>query len=458
MRSYVRHCLIAFGLMVAVSAAPGQTAPPLPPGQTALPPGHPPVGPGPAPEAPSGDLPPGHPPIAAPGADAAGAANPHGSTTADSSQPDPDLPPGTIVAQIVNAAGQPIAGREVRLGVLRQSVAEGESRSFQSAVSSETGEVRFAGLQTETAFSYRVTLKEGEAEYASPPFNLRPEAGQRVLLHIYPVTTELRGTMVGMRGIVVVETRDDVFQLEMMLRIFNVGRTTWVPKDVSFALPEGTKGFVANETMTDVRVKLDGERNVQLLGTYTPGQHDVTFRFQVPNNHTERREISFDLPPRVAELRIIAAAAPGMSMSVPGFEAAEPSVGNNGERMLVTGRQLRPGDPELEAVTIQLSGIPTPGPGRWIAAALALLAALGGLAGYLRRSPVNGGSALPAQDAAAARSRLLDELVDVERAHRQGEIGPKTYERARRALVDALTRLEADKPSKSISSRSTAAA
>jgi hypothetical protein len=38
------------------------------------------------------------------------------------------------------------------------------------------------------------------------------------------------------------------------------------------------------------------------------------------------------------------------------------------------------------------------------------------------------------------RARLLDELEDLERAHATGEIGPRTYERARRAIVDAIAR------------------
>jgi len=40
----------------------------------------------------------------------------------------------------------------------------------------------------------------------------------------------------------------------------------------------------------------------------------------------------------------------------------------------------------------------------------------------------------------AERQRLLEDLEDLERAHLSGEVGPKTYERARRELVDAIAR------------------
>ncbi len=46
----------------------------------------------------------------------------------------------------------------------------------------------------------------------------------------------------------------------------------------------------------------------------------------------------------------------------------------------------------------------------------------------------------------AERAELLADLEDLERAHRAAEIGPKTYERARREIIDALARTLAAKP------------
>jgi hypothetical protein len=37
-------------------------------------------------------------------------------------------------------------------------------------------------------------------------------------------------------------------------------------------------------------------------------------------------------------------------------------------------------------------------------------------------------------------SHLLDELEDLERSRLSGDVGPKTYERMRRELLDALAR------------------
>ena len=46
----------------------------------------------------------------------------------------------------------------------------------------------------------------------------------------------------------------------------------------------------------------------------------------------------------------------------------------------------------------------------------------------------------PGTDAKAARRALLDELAELEVARLAGDVGPKTYERVRRELVDALAR------------------
>jgi hypothetical protein len=44
-------------------------------------------------------------------------------------------------------------------------------------------------------------------------------------------------------------------------------------------------------------------------------------------------------------------------------------------------------------------------------------------------------------DVAAARDMLLDELLGLERARAAGTVGPKTYDRARRDLMESLARL-----------------
>jgi hypothetical protein len=45
------------------------------------------------------------------------------------------------------------------------------------------------------------------------------------------------------------------------------------------------------------------------------------------------------------------------------------------------------------------------------------------------------------KDLREAQEALLDEMVALERAHRSGEVGPKTHARVRVSLLDALARI-----------------
>jgi hypothetical protein len=352
---------------------------------------------------------------------------------------DPKLPAGTVEVTLVDAQERPQANVEVKLGILQQTVAEGEARQNKVSRSDAQGKVRFVGLKTATDFSYRVTVPRGPATYSSPPFQFKGEAGQSVLLHLFPVTEDIRKAMVGMRGIILIEPRDDVFQFQVMYRVFNIGTVTWVPSALTLDLPPEAKGFNAEEGMSDARFVAESGGRVRLAGTFAPGQHDTQFRFQVPNHGDADVNFRLELPPHVADLRVIAQSSPGMTLHVEGFEPAQPTVDANGQRLLFTAREMRQGDDQLRELAISVNGLPTKGLGRWIAVALAAGLAAVGLSAA-RKAPAQP-KKLAREELAAARELLLDELVALERARGAGKIGPATYESAKRRLVEAVARL-----------------
>src|SRR5882724_326658 len=138
----------------ATSASAGSTKPSPPPAHEA--PAH-----QDGPAASGTTMPPDHPGMAS------------GDAAADVSEATPALPPGAISATIVSDQGVPLAGTQVRLGILFQKIAEGESRTEKFAQADSTGTVHFTDLANGSDHAYRVTVQAGPASYQTAPFNLR---------------------------------------------------------------------------------------------------------------------------------------------------------------------------------------------------------------------------------------------------------------------------------------------
>lgn len=417
------------------------------PGEGGLPPGHPPVG---------EDLPLGHPPVGAgrgaghgkAGGDPHGeGAGPHGrfdlfDPPPDRAEDDASLPPGVVVVTIKDAEDRPVPRSPITLGILRSTVAKGESRERLARETDEAGVFRFEGLATGSATSYRVTTTRGPATFAAPPFTLGDKAGKRVVLHTYDVASGIDDVLVGMQGIVYVSLREDAIQVENLLGVFNVGRVAWVPDDVAFALPDGFKAFTRQEGMTDVRVDEVKGTGAALRGTFGPGQHELTFRYQVPLEGGERQRLHIELPPRVAQMRVMVEASKSMGVEVAGFPGAQRTTNRDGKRILVTERQVSRAEGGIQALDVTITGLPTPGPGRWIAVGLGVaLLAYAGAHVARKRDGLATDDEDARRDLLDAKSALLDEIVALERAHRRGDIGPKAYARMRAALLDALARI-----------------
>lgn len=380
-------------------------------------------------------MPPGHPPTTSPQG-----ASPHAAAPQDQVLNDPELPAGTIEAQIVDPREAPIPGVEVRLGIMFQKVSEGESRSQKLVKADASGRARFQGLSTASEYSYRVTIKNGPAEYASHPFNLNERMGQRVILHSYPTTADPDSISLGMRGTIYVEPRDDIFQFEVFFKVFNMGQVAWVPENTVMRLPEGFKAFSPTESMFDAGFVVEEGRGARLKGTFPPGQRDVSFRFQTPKSTESTATFSVGLPPRVADLQVIALSNPQMGMSVDGFEPTQEVLGKNGDHARLTRKVLRRGERPPTQINVTLTGLPVPGPGRWVASGIAALIAIFGLGVASGKLPITADKRI-GSDRVRARELLFDELVELEATRRRGEIGPRAYEQAKALLVAAVARL-----------------
>ena len=385
-------------------------------------------------------LPAGHPSV--------GDTNPHGNATAsgggvpgmfeppeDIEEPDPSRPPGVIVVDLHDADDKPVAHEEVTLGVLINSIAKGDSRKHLQATTDDAGRVVFPGLEQASNIAYRVSVGYQGGAFAATPFQLQQAKAMHVVLHVYPVTHDIQQALIVAEATVACEVREDRIQIEQALTIYNLGRTAWVPDDVRMKLPAGFTAFNAQAATSDQGVD-DGDGSARLRGTFAPGRHAVEFRWQVPWSGDKDVDFEVGLPPHVAIARVMMPATSDIKLVAEGFPPTEVRHDQQGQSFLVTERRLRPEDPKLTAIGLGIHGLPVAGPGRLLAT---LLAAGGGAAGLALALSGRGGQAAGGQ-AKSSRTSILEELAELERGRETGEVGPKTYERVRRELINALAR------------------
>lgn len=413
----------------------------------ALPPGHPPAD----------ALPSGHPPMPDEAGDedaAPSGPNPHGAANnrgadprfyqapPDGSQDDPTLPVGSLVVSLRDSQDRPIPHAKFTLSELFSTVAQGDKpeRITEREVGDD-GTLRLDNLIIGTGTTYKVSSGRAGGRYGLSRFPLNDKTGKRAVLHVFDASSNIEELSAGMQGVVYVSLKEGVIQVEQLLSVFNLGEVAWVP-DVAFKLPAGFKAFNKQESMTEAKIEEVKDHGAALRGTFGPGRNDLDFRYQIPLDGNEKQSFTIELPPRVAQMRVMAESSRSMVLKVANYPDPQ-KVTREGKRLLVTERQVSRGESGAQTVEITLSGLPVQGPGRWIAVLLAIIAAVSGIVYVVRHRDEAEIDDDTRNDLVEAREALLSEMVALERAHASGEIGPKSYARVRASLLDALARIVA---------------
>ncbi len=353
----------------------------------------------------------------------------------DSSEPDPSLPKGTLVVELLDADDHPVPGRTFTLGIVRQSIAQGDKRERRELTTGPEGSLRLDGLGTESAIAYRISAQEGPASFAATPFRLPDNVGHRVRLHVVPVTTNVDEALIAMQVVALVDVKDDRVIIQQAIVAYNFGRNAFFANDLPLALPTGATALSAQQSMSDRTIALvDGV--AKLRGTFPPGESTLEYQWQLPYGETANVDLAIGLPPHVAVARAMAVAGPGNTLQVDGFTTPQEGSDARGQRVLVTEKSFRRDEPPATTLTLHVGGLPTPGPARWVAAALALLAALGTVLWALRARR---------EEARKPASEALESLAkahagELAAARASGEVGPETFEAEKRRLVDDLAR------------------
>jgi hypothetical protein len=396
---------------------------------------------------------PGQPPEGAPAGDPQGqaapaaaagprAGSPHAAMNAPEAQApiaseraDTALPAGTIRVQVRAPDGTPARDAEVSLGIM----AADSSRSTKTARTAPDGTAVFRDLATGERQAYRVNVPYEGAKYSSNPFRLPQRGGYQVEIRQLPVTRDARLVVLYL-GATSLELKDERIHIVQQTRLLNLGGSTYVfPEEGTLVgLPEGFMAVQIQDSMTDQRVVEAPGAGVRVHGSLPPGEATLLWGFDLPLSGTELR-FAIDIPWLTFAYRVIADAPPGLSLAVD--EMPEPLLhSEGGRRFLITEVQRKIGDPPLKRLALTLHGIPGPGPGRWIAAALALLAIAAGVVLSRRTAPQPRAAV---QDAALAtrRAELLARARELQALHAAGETGPQYHAEQMAQLTDELAAL-----------------
>lgn len=374
--------------------------------------------------------------------------NPHGARRQGARiVPASDLPAGTIEVR-VTSKDESIENQEVSLVVSKQSIERGNVDTTLTARTDMRGVATFSGQPTESDHVYDVRVGAGEARYSTGQFQFRQqEGGLRALVPIYKSSNSLDGLLLLTRTLIALIPQDNMFVVDVLLRIENYGEVSWLPQNVTFPLPEGFKALNVREPNADGHFEPDGDTGVKLAGTLAPGQHDLMFRFHLPTDGRSDMAFRFPTALNTGMVRVILESSPSMKLEVPGLPAPEESRNQDGQRRLVAGRDFLSEKVRApDDIEVKISGIPTPAAGRTVAVALAAVIAVGGLAQAFsrRRSTTPVRSDLSKEDRERASELILEELIALEQAFQQGSIGRKTHEQAKRQLLEAFARLRSE--------------
>ena len=375
--------------------------------------------------------------------------NPHGAKRQGPRViPAPDLPAGEIEVRLSSKDFKNIENQEITLLVSKQSIERGNVESTLTARTDERGVARFSGQSAESDFIYDAQVAVGEARYSTGQFQFKNlETGLRALVPIYEAATTLDDLLLLTRTLVAIVPQDNLFVIDVLFRVENYGEVSWLPQNVVIPLPEGFRALNVREPKADAHFEPAGDSGVKLTGTLAPGQHDMMFRFHLPTEGRSNMAFRFPTNLNTGMVRVILESSPTMQLAVAGLPEPEETRNQGGQRRLIAGRDFVGEKVRApEDIEIKISGIPTPAAGRSVAVGLAAAIALAGIAQSFtrRRAATPSRSDLSREDRERASELLLEELISLEQTFQQGGIGRKTYEQARRQLLEAFARLRSD--------------
>ena len=348
----------------------------------------------------------------------------------------PDFPRGTLLVELRDGDDSPVRGHAFDL---EATDAHARPNGPRPALRTDAaGDARIDGL--DAGSGYRIAVTEGPAVFTSAAFVMPEGVGFRVRLHIHPVVTAIDEARVAIEAGILAEVEDDRVQVRQVFVVHNLGRTAWYAGGIRIALPAGATELRSNPSGDRSITAVDSGAN--LRGTFPPGETAFEFGWDFPYAPGSSLAVTVGLPPNVAVANVVMQTGPGLSFTVDGFPAPTASRDGAGFRVLMAERAFRRDERPTSELVLRVTGLPSAGWARGVAAGLALVAAsatavwaLAATARSRRRS---------SEEELEARAR--EQARELGAAHSRGEVDPARFEREKQRLIAtlaaALARLE----------------
>jgi hypothetical protein len=335
-------------------------------------------------------------------------------------EPKRGLAPGSIEISVVNPDGTPQPSADIVLGVM----ASLGGRTEQRAKTDANGKHTFSGLAVGSKQAYRVNVLSSGAKFSTTPFRLPEELGYQARMVLKPTTSDIR-LMFQVIGQTVVELRDDRLHITQQGRLANAGDSVITfPKDgLVVPLPPGFTAFTWQDVMTDQKGEELAGKGFRIRGSLPPGSVTLAWTFDLQRSGSSAK-LTVNQPWRSYTYRVISEAPPGLKLRVTDFPEAE-RIQDTGRELLFTQVQRAPSEAPLSAINLRIDGIPGPGPGRWIAVSLALLATITGLFYAFHRGDGDVERSERRAGLEAQKQRLITLAKQTDKEHAAGEIGPQ---------------------------------
>lgn len=199
---------------------------------------------------------------------------------ADQSVVEAALPIGTLKVELRGAQGQALPQQPMRLITTHASISQGTSTTTRDLESDAAGDAQVEGLGFGSSNEYKVEVLHDGGRFMSAPFQLSDQSGQRVRLHAFKTSTDLRSLLVGMQGSCSLTFKEGKLQVDHLYEMVNLGDHAWVA-NAPVAVPADAVAITVRSEMATAEFVRQGDGLV-LKGTLGPGLGRASFSYQIP--------------------------------------------------------------------------------------------------------------------------------------------------------------------------------